>query len=92
MSDYKILAEAIALGKFKHLEVTTEDADYPRLGVDDIKRIMKEEFKAAKETHRVKAKQSKDKAKSWEAAGVENMENEIDWMRALKISEHFGVK
>ena len=92
MNDYKILANAIAAGKFKNLKVTTEDADFPRLTPERIHQIMKEEFKVAKDVHKTKAKEAKDRQKGWERSGVENLENEIEWAKALKIREHLGVK
>ena len=90
-SVFKTLMSGVVSGKLKDARVSTNEADFPRLTIEEVHDIMKEEFAKAKNTCDVKAKAAKDKKLGWERSGVENLENEIEWMKQLKIHEVFGV-
>lgn len=83
-SAFKTIAEMIVFNS--DVELPTESLDPTRkLTVSELKDIVKEEFKAAKETANVKAKD----LDSW---GDAEIENQVDWMKALDIKEFFDIK
>ena len=88
---FKTLMKGVVSGKLKEARVPTNEADFPRLTVKEVHDIMKEEFAKAKDVCDIKAKKAKDKAKGWEKSGAENIENEINWMKSLKIKECFKI-
>jgi lipoate-protein ligase A len=83
MSAYKTIATAIQEGKLKDVELPTERVNHRRLTVDEIKNFIREEFEKAKDANKVKADQ---KDKHWTDAEIEQ---EIDWAKALKLKEFF---
>lgn len=86
MSKYKVLAEAIASGKLKKVEMPTERINYRRLTVDEIKQHLIEEFGKAKDAAAIKAKEA---TKGW---GDAEIAKEIEWVKALDLCEALGVE
>lgn len=86
MSKYKVLAEAIASGNLKKVEMPTERIKYRRLTVDEIKQHLIEEFGKAKDAAAIKAKEA---AKGW---GDAEIAKEIEWVKALDLCEALGIE
>ena len=82
-SNYKTIAEAIAFGGFKNFSVSTNKADGRKMTVDEIKQCIKEEFEAAKDASKTKLQEPPG---GW---GDAELENEIEWVKALDIKEFF---
>lgn len=83
---YKTIAQSLILERLKDFDLPTERVDHRRLSVDEIKAIVKEEFGKAKEASDVKAKEVEG---GW---GDAEIENEIDWVKKLKLKEFFNKK
>jgi hypothetical protein len=86
MNKYKILAEAIALGRLKHVDVSTSRINARKLTVDEIKEYIVEEFGKAKNAADIKAKENE---KGW---GDAEIAKEIEWVKALDLCEFFDIK
>lgn len=85
ISQFKAVAETILNGKIKNVSLGTPCLNTKRLSVDEVKKIMQEEFAKAKEVCDTKAKE----VDYW---GDADLENEINWMKALNIKEFFDKK
>jgi len=83
MSKYKTIATGLYEGKMAEIELPTARVDSRRLTIDELKACIKEEFEKAKDANKVKADQ---KNKHWADAEIEQ---EIDWVKALKLKEYF---
>ncbi len=69
------------------VEMPTESLDPARkITIDELKSIMNEEFGKAKEVSQVV------KAKELDSWGDSEIENQIDWMKALNICEFLGIE
>lgn len=82
-STYKVIAEAMAFNGLKNFKVSTKQAECRKLTIDEIKECIKEEFEAAKEASDVKVQEPE---KGWTDP---ELENEIEWAKALNIKEFF---
>jgi len=82
-SVFTVIAEAIQSGKLADVDLPTENIDRRKLTIDEIKEFITEEFEDAKS-----AEDAADEAeeKAWHKAEVEN---EIDFIKALNIKEFF---
>ena len=80
---YKTIAKSLVFEKLKDVEFPTSRVNLRRLTVDEIKSHIKEEFEKAKDLSKVKAKEL---PKGW---GDSDLENEIDFIKALNIKEYF---
>lgn len=83
MNKYKILAEAIASGKLKDINLPTSRVDHRRLTIDEIKEYLQEEFAKAKDLSDVEAEELE---KGW---GDAEIAKEIEWVKALDLCEFF---
>jgi hypothetical protein len=81
--NFKTIAEALASGKIKDANLSTESVNHRRLTVDEIKAYLMEEFGKAKEVSDVKAKEVE---KGW---GDAELEKTIDWVKTLQLKEFF---
>lgn len=83
---FKTMAEAFLFGRLKNFELPTSRVDRRRLTVDEIKNIVEQEFGKAKDANKVKAK---DAPRGW---GDAEIENEVNWIKALNLKEFFNEK
>lgn len=84
MSNYKVIAEAIASGKLKDVDLSTDRVNNRRMTVDEIKKHVSEEFEKAKAASDVEAEEL-----AW---GDSEIAKEIDWVKALDLCEFFNLK
>jgi len=80
-SDFKVLYEALTK---KGVKFPTDNVDFRRLTVSEIKRIIKEEFEDVKKVEDVEAQEV--------PFGDVELEHEIEWLKSLKIDEFLNPK
>lgn len=80
-SVYKIIAESMVSGQFAKTELPTNSLKYRQLEHDELKEMVLREFEDAKAVCDVKYKEG-----PW---GDVELEQEIDFMKALDIKECF---
>jgi len=85
-SNFKIIMEAIENGKLAEMKLPNDRIKHRKLSVDEIKEIMMEEFKKAKEAASVEAE---EKPRGW---GDDALEKEVEWIKKLGIKEFFDIK
>ena len=85
MNKFKLFAEALTTGRLKDIDLPTRNLDSRRLTIDEIKNLIKEEFKDAKAVCDVKTKE-----KHWSTDT--DLEKHIDWIKALDLTEVFDAK
>jgi len=78
-SKFRTIAEAMALGKLPALP--TPSLKYRRIAKGELSNLVKEEFKEAKDVAKVKADEG-----DW---ATQEIANEVNWMKGLKIKEAF---
>lgn len=82
-STYRTLAEALTFEKLPEMKVNLDHLDTRKLSVNEIKQCINEAFKDAKDAAEVDAQEL---VKGW---GDSEIENEIEWAKALKLKEFF---
>jgi hypothetical protein len=82
-SAYKTIAESIMSGQISKADLPTARVDHRRLTVDEIKKFIKEELDKAKPED-VKPQEFPG---GW---GDAELEQEINWSKALKLKEFFN--
>jgi hypothetical protein len=85
VNKFKVLAEALAFNKLKDVNLPTPSLNARKLSIDEIKKLIREEFEDAKEVCDVKAKE----VPGWHDA---ELEKEMNWVKTLKLSECFKNK
>jgi hypothetical protein len=83
-SRFRILAEAIEFEGLGSVDMSLEHLDKRRLTIDEIKDCIREAFKDAKKVSDVEAQTP---THGW---GDAEIENEINWVKTLKLKEFFG--
>jgi len=78
-SSFKIIAESMNAGKLGKFEPNLKHLDCRKVGIDEIKEVISEEFGKVK-----KAEDEKVKETHW---GDTDLEHEIDWIKTLDIKE-----
>lgn len=84
-TNFRILAEGLVFNKLKDMQESLS-IDNRVLTVEEIKKIIREEFGKAKDVADTKPQ---DPDGGWQDA---ELENDIDFMKALNIKEFFNVK
>jgi hypothetical protein len=84
---YKVIMEAISSGRLKDVDLPMNATKHRRMTVDEIKEVLQEVFEEAQNVEECVP----DKEEQWSDAEIEN---EINWVKALDIKEFFkkGVK
>lgn len=82
-SNFRTMAEALTFERLSQLSLPLRHLDKRRLSVDEIKAVIREAFKDAKDTASVKAQEL---AHGW---GDAEIENEINWVKNLNLKEFF---
>ncbi len=85
-STFKHIAEALIFKKLNEVDVSLKHLDKRKLSIDEIKVVIREAFKDAKDTASVEAQEL---ANGW---GDAEIENEINWVNSLNLEEFFQVK
>lgn len=85
-SVFRTMAEALTFEKLNKLDISLSHLDKRKLSIDEIKGVIREAFKDAKDTASVKGQEL---AHGW---GDADIENEIDWVKKLNIKEYFQVE
>ena len=78
---YKTVAETLFSNKMSEVVMPTDRVDYRRMSKDELKTYMTEAFKDAKSASDVEAEE--------EFWGDAELENELNWVKALKLKEYF---
>lgn len=84
VSKFKAIAESLVLKKGKNIPYPTPNLSSRKMSIDEIKKIVLEEFGKVKDVEDEKVKEG-----DWSDAEVEN---EVDWMKKLGIKEFFDMK
>jgi len=82
-STFRTMAEALAFEKLNNLNFPMKHLDKRKLSIDEIKGLIREAFKDAKDTASVEAQEL---AHGW---GDADIENEINWVDSLNLKEFF---
>ena len=85
-SNFRILAEALATESLGELKLSKEHLNKRKLTIDEIKDLIREGFKSAKDSKDVKAKELEG---GW---GDAESENQVNWASALKLKEYFNLE
>jgi uncharacterized protein YdaT len=78
---YKNVAKTLFSNKLGEVHLPTDRVDYRSLSKDELKAFMKEEFEKAKDASDTEAEEM-----PW---GDAEVENEIKWVKTLKLKEYF---
>ena len=84
-STFQTIAEAMVFEKLGNMKLSTNHMNKRKLSIDEIKVLIREGFADAKKSADTKAKEAKE---GW---GNEEVENQIEWGKALKLKEFFSL-
>jgi hypothetical protein len=85
-STFRTMAEALTFNKLGSVDVSLNHLDKRKLSIDEIKSVIREAFKDAKDTASVEAQEL---AHGW---GDADIENEVNWAEKLNIKEFFEIR
>ena len=85
-STFRTMAKALIFEKLNGLSFPMRHLDKRKLSIDEIKVVIREAFKDAKDASGVEAQELE---KGW---GDAEIENEINWAKQLKLKEFFQPK